>query len=76
MGDAAEKLLPEVMALPEDERLELAMLVLEAAGNAPDPDWEAAWLTELRRRSAEGTQVGAEWPAMRDRILAGLRRPA
>lgn len=76
MGDAAEKLLRDVMALPEEERVELAVLVLEAAGNAPDPEWETAWLTELRRRTAEGAHGGSDWTAMRDRILAGLRRPA
>lgn len=78
MGDAAKKLLDDVLALPEDERVELAYRALESVDPLADPEWERAWLVELRRRSRELQATGEKlaWPAMRARILAGLPRPA
>ena len=76
MGDAAKKLLDDVLALPEDERMELAYRALESVDPLADPEWERSWLTELRRRSRE-IEAGGErlaWPAMRARILANLPR--
>jgi len=38
MGDAAKKLLDEVLALPEDERVELAYRALESVDPLADPE--------------------------------------
>ena len=40
MGDAAKKLLDDVLALPEDERVELAYRALESVDPLADPEWE------------------------------------
>ena len=51
MSDAARKLLQEVLALPEDERLELASDIIASVEGPRDADWDDAWLAELDRRT-------------------------
>jgi putative addiction module component (TIGR02574 family) len=75
MTGRARKLLQDVLALPEDERLELASEILASVDGPPDADWEAAWLAELDRR-AEAAQGGgsSDWAEARARILKRLGR--
>jgi len=47
---AAERILAEALALPEDERIALAERLLAVT---PDPDIEQAWAEEATRRLAE-----------------------
>lgn len=78
MTGSARKLLQEVLALPEDERLELASEIIASVDGSPDADWEAAWLAELDRRAdaakARG-ETASEWSDVRARILKRLGRP-
>lgn len=49
-----------------------------AIDEGSDEDADAAWLIEIERRVADfdaGCDPGEEWSTVRDRILAGLRRP-
>jgi len=77
MTDAARKLLRDVLALPEDERLELASEIIASVDGPHDADWEAVWLAELDRRTAAAKQrgeSGADWTDVRARILERLGR--
>ena len=78
MTEAARKILEEVLALSEDERLELASEILASVDGPHEADWEEAWLAELDRRSeaaeARG-EKGSDWSEARARILARLGRP-
>jgi len=75
MTGSARKLLEDVLALPEDERLELASEIIASVDGPGDPDWESAWLTELDRRTdaakARG-ETASEWTEARARILKRL----
>jgi len=75
MTDAARKLLADVLALPEEERVEIASEVLASLDGPPDADWDDVWLAELERRehaaAARGTPA-PEWSEVRARILARL----
>jgi putative addiction module component (TIGR02574 family) len=77
MSDAARKLLDEALALPEQERLELASEIIASVDGRGDADWDEAWLAELDRRTeaARGRgQTGADWSDARTRILQRLGR--
>lgn len=77
MSEAARKLLDEVLALPEDERLELASEIIASVDGPRDADWEASWLAELDRRvdraKARG-ESGLDWTDARSQILKRLGR--
>ncbi len=78
MTSSARKLLDEVLALPEGERIEIASEILASVDGPPDADWEAAWSTELDRRADAARKRGepaSDWTAARARILANLGRP-
>ena len=73
MTDAAEKLKPELVRLPAEDRAELAYFLIHSLDDDIDPDAEAAWDAELRRRGDEirnGAAIGQ--PA--DDVLAELRK--
>lgn len=75
MSNAARKLLQDVLALPEDERLELASEIIASVDGPQDADWEAAWLQELDRRvdaAKDRGESGADWSDVRSRILKRL----
>lgn len=77
MSDAARKILQDVLALPENERLELASEIIASVDGPRDGDWEAAWLSELDRRTEAAKQhgeSGTEWTDVRARILKRLGR--
>jgi putative addiction module component (TIGR02574 family) len=78
MSEAARKILQDVLALPEDERLELASEIIASVDGPRDADWQAVWLAELDRREEASRGRGesaAEWPDVRARILSRLGRP-
>jgi hypothetical protein len=68
----SRKLLDDILALPEDERLEIAAEILASVDGPPDDGWEDARLTELERRSqaaATRETPASEWAEGRARIL-------
>lgn len=77
MSDAARKLLEGVLALPEDERLQLASDIIASVDGPVDADWNASWLAELDRRidvAKERGESGSDWTDARARILKRLGR--
>ncbi|MEO6807553.1 MAG: addiction module protein [Isosphaeraceae bacterium] len=74
MSPATEQLLQAALALPEDERLELAEALLDARSPSSGLPFDPAWLTEIQRRSAEfeaGTVSLTPWSVVKER---GRRR--
>jgi putative addiction module component (TIGR02574 family) len=77
MTGSTHRLLQDVLALSEDERLELASEIIASVDGPRDADWDSAWLAELDRRveSADARgEVGADWTEVRARILSRLGR--
>ncbi|HET9956640.1 MAG TPA: addiction module protein [Polyangiaceae bacterium] len=73
---STEKLRIEVLALPANERAELAHVLLESLHADEDPAAEEAWLVELDRRAqsvADGTATLVPWETARERIKAQLK---
>ena len=50
MRENAERVRQEALQLPEADRAELARFLIESLDDSEDPDVEAAWDEELRRR--------------------------
>ena len=48
-----EKIKTELMELPPESRAQLAQTLLESLDDEVDPDAEAVWLQEVRRRDLE-----------------------
>jgi putative addiction module component (TIGR02574 family) len=77
MTSSAQQLLKGVLALPEDERLELASEIIASVDGPRDADWEEAWLAELDRRVEAAKSRGEaslRWTDARARILERLGR--
>ena len=72
MGDAARKLIEQVMALPEDERIEVASVVWASIDREPDPVWETTWRAEVARRLAS-PEPRLSWDEVRAQVLASVR---
>ena len=73
---SSDKLRAEVLALPAEERAELAHAILESLHEEADPGAEAAWIDELDRRAqavADGTAKLVDWEEARERITARLK---
>jgi putative addiction module component (TIGR02574 family) len=71
MGDAAKKLLHDALALPTEERAELAAELIASLDGPADPDVEAEWAVEIERRAARvlsGESKGTPWEEVRRRI--------
>jgi hypothetical protein len=78
MSSAAQRLLGEVLDLPELDRVEIATALLASLDDSaePDADWDSAWLSELDRRAKaadDADSPAAEWSDVRDGLLAELR---
>lgn len=74
-GTMTEKLRSEALALPAEQRAELAHALLESLNGEDDADAEATWLDELDRRVqsvADGTARLVDWDDARQRIAARL----
>jgi putative addiction module component (TIGR02574 family) len=75
MTRAVRGLLSNALALPEDERIDLAAEILASVDGPKDPNWDAAWIAELDRRAQsleQGQSSGADWGIVRARILERL----
>lgn len=53
MTQETQDLLQKALALPENERAELAGSLISSLETASDPDVDAAWQDEIVRRSRE-----------------------
>ena len=65
----------EAADLPEHDRATLAGLLIDSLEGEPDPDVEAAWAAEIKRRVAEveaGTVKTVPWERVRQRLLDRL----
>jgi len=66
-----ETLLEQVLSLPEPDRAEVAVRILESLEPQPDADVDEAWAAEIERRCAAvdaGTLVTSDWNDVRRRI--------
>lgn len=73
MTRSPKAVLDDAMALPEEDRLELASELIASVDGPPDADWEAAWTAEIDRRIAAADRNGArasDWTEVRARILS------
>jgi putative addiction module component (TIGR02574 family) len=64
------------LALPPEERADLAHALLVSLHEETDPGAETAWVTELERRAqalADGTAKLVDWEDARERIAARLK---
>lgn len=59
----------EALKLDEADRLRLAAELIDSVEGAADPDWDAAWLAEVRARRAHGVADAVPWPEARERVL-------
>jgi putative addiction module component (TIGR02574 family) len=72
MSGEALRLLDEALQLPEEDRAELALRLLDSVGEAPE-GVERAWIEEAKRRLAEikrGEVATVPWHEARERIFA------
>jgi putative addiction module component (TIGR02574 family) len=68
----ALKLLDEALQLPEEDRAELALRLLDSVGEPAD-EVERAWIEEAKRRLGEierGEVRTVPWSEARERIFA------
>ena len=75
MTRASREILDRALALPEEERLDVATELIASVDGPPDADWDASWLAELDRRAQAARERGepaSEWTEVRARILARL----
>jgi len=73
---SADKLRAELLALPAEDRAELAHALLQSLHQDADAEADAAWLTELDRRAqaaADGTAKVVDWQEARERIATRLK---
>ncbi len=66
-----EQIAAAALALPEDDRLELADRLIESLDGPPDDDVERAWTDEIARRLEEvrsGKAVTVPWEEVRKRL--------
>lgn len=73
MTSKAKKVLSEALALPPDERADVAATLLESLDEREDESVEQAWAEEIHRRIQEvesGTVQTIPWSEARRRLLA------
>ncbi len=66
-----EALVEQVLSLPEPERAEVAVRILESLESAREEGVDEAWAAEIERRCAAvdaGTMVISDWNDVRRRI--------
>jgi putative addiction module component (TIGR02574 family) len=71
MSLTTERILDDVLALPDDQRAELAVRLLQSLDREVDPDAEEAWAVEIERRCAAvdaGETTLSEWHDVRRRL--------
>jgi putative addiction module component (TIGR02574 family) len=90
MGNQARQLLEAALALPREERADLAEKLLASVEaetpvpdadmdgeHDPDPEVEKAWAEEITRRAGRalrGESKGVPWETVRDDVRATLGR--
>jgi putative addiction module component (TIGR02574 family) len=80
MSSRAQELLRDALALPLDERADVAAELLASLDDAEaerPADVEAAWAVEIERRARRvmaGESAGVPWDEVRRRAEAELRR--
>lgn len=70
MSLTAEQLMDAALALPDEDRLELAEALFASFQSADRPPLDEAWRDVIRRRSAElrsGQVVGVPWEEVKRR---------
>lgn len=75
MDPATEQVLQAALALPEEARVELAEALLASQDQSSPLPFDAEWLSEIRRRSAEieaGTVQPSPWHVVRQRVRQRL----
>ena len=75
MSSAGHKILQNVLALPEDERAEIAARLIESLDEGPEVGVDEAWAAEIERRCAmldAGQAVTSDWEDVRRRIETQL----
>ncbi len=72
MSRSAHEVATRALGLPEEERLALAAELIDSVEGPADEEWERAWLDELARRQAQGTEGARPWSEVRSRILRRL----
>ena len=75
MTDRTKQLLEQALTLSEQERAEIAGVLIESLEPAPDSDVEEAWRQEVARRVAEldsGAARTVPWEEVRDRLFSRL----
>lgn len=73
----AHDILNALMALPPDERREIALQALDSVEEPSDPEHEAKWLAEIERRweaIESGTEPTYSHEEAMDFIFAPLRK--
>jgi putative addiction module component (TIGR02574 family) len=70
------ELLEHALQLPADDRLALATELLESVEGPEDPEWAAAWATEIDRRVREldeGKVKTIPWSEVKAKLEQRLR---
>lgn len=76
MTEAVRKLIPQMLALPEAERLGVLAELVASLDGPPEPGSEGSWAEAFVRRDARaGTNAdaGHDWTAVRSQLLDELR---
>lgn len=75
MSSVADKVLQDVLALPETERAEIAARLIESLDNGAEAGVDEAWAAVIERRCAAldaGEAVTSDWEDVRRRIETQL----
>lgn len=75
MTKRTKQLLEEALALSDEERAEIAGVLIESLEPTPDADVEAAWRSEVARRVANldsGAAKTVAWSQVRDELFSRL----
>ena len=75
MSRTFTELWKEASELSEEDRADLAGLLIESLEGEPDDDVDAAWAAEIKRRVAEldaGTVKSIPWEEVRQRLVDRL----
>ena len=75
MSSVGHRILQDVLALPEQERAEIAARLIESLDNGAEAGVDEAWAAEIERRCAAldaGQAVTSDWQDVRRRIESQL----
>ncbi len=75
MATKSDDLFQSALSLDEEQRAELAALLIESLDEAHEQGVESAWRTEIERRMKEldsGSEEAVAWSDARARLYSGL----